>query len=180
MYVRGVGSIHPLRSWCTGTGCGSPRPSRRRRCRALRTSENSYSTHHGEYGATSAGGEATSAPSGVRHLPPRANVASSWVFTYPILPGGLSGRGNCQCSSPGGLRNSFKEGSSSPMAARQSKAAVTSEAPTAKNTTTRLVLTFLLTFSSLSNKLRQSLNTREPAASRLQRSRRAWVKLGKT
>src|SRR5215218_1289615 len=37
-----------LRSGGTGTACGSPRPSRRRRCRALRTSENSPSTHSGE------------------------------------------------------------------------------------------------------------------------------------
>ena len=71
-----------------------------------------------------------------------------------------------------------KEGSSSAMAAMVDKAAVSSAVPTA-NTTTPVVV-FLLTFSPLSDGPRQSLNTRESAATSLQNSARARVKWGET
>ena len=71
-----------------------------------------------------------------------------------------------------------KEGSSSAMAATVNKAAVSSAVPTA-NTTTSVVV-FLLTFPSLSDGPRQSLNTRESAATSLQNSARARVKWGET
>ena len=65
------------------------------------------------------------------------------------------------------------------MAATVNKAAVSSAVPTANTTTTRVVV-FLLTFPSLADGPRQSLNTRESAATSLQNSARARVKWGET
>ena len=64
------------------------------------------------------------------------------------------------------------------MAAAVNKAAASSAVPA--NTTTTRVVIFLLTFFSLSDASRQSLNTRESAATSLQNSPRARVKWGKT